>query len=81
MHTFKLTFDQAVLVPQVVDSHMQALKNWTASAVENGNLERAQRLVKELREYERLYAAFNVKSKQETARHLGKPMSVEHSAL
>lgn len=57
---YKLTEDQAVLVHTVVSSHCQALKNWTASAVERGEFDRAQGLVKELRHYETLFALTNV---------------------
>lgn len=78
MHTFKMSFDQAVLIHQVVDSHTQTLKNWIASAVESGDIERANHLVAELREYQTLFAAFNLKSRQETSRQLNRPMPTEH---
>lgn len=78
LHTFTMSEGKARLVHQVVDSHMQALKNWMASAVEAGDLERAQKLIAELREYEALYAAFNMTAKLEIAEHTGKPVATMH---
>ena len=64
MHTFNLTISQHQLsnVHKVVDSHIKALKNWIASRVESGDLEGAQKLTAELREYEALFAASNVEA-------------------
>jgi hypothetical protein len=59
---YELTEAQATLVHTVVSSHCQALKNWMASAVEEGDTDRARRLVKELRQYEELFAKTNVEA-------------------
>jgi hypothetical protein len=59
---YELTEAQAALVHQVVASHCQALKNWTASRVEHGKFDDAQELVKELRKYEQLFALTNVEA-------------------
>lgn len=68
MFTFNMSEAQARNVHKVISSHCQALKNWTASAVEDGKLEYAQKLVKELREYQALFAAFNMDAKHEIAK-------------
>lgn len=78
LHTFTMAEATATLVHKLVDSHMHALKNWTASAVERGELERAQELVKELRQHEKLFAAFNMPAKREIAAHTGKPLVTQH---
>lgn len=77
-HKFEMTFDQAVLVHKIIDERTQALKNWIASAIECDQPGRAKTLVAELREYEKLYAAFNLRAKQETSQYTGKPMKTEH---
>ncbi len=77
-HTFTMTERKAELVHKIVDNHMQSLKNWACGAVESGDLEYAQKLVSELREYERLYAAFNMVSKREVAAWTNKALVVDH---
>ena len=78
LHSFRMTEAKAALVHKLVDEHCQALKNWIASAVEQGELVRAGNLVRELREYQELYAAFNMPAKHEIARHSDKPLVYEH---
>lgn len=77
-HTFHMSEAQAELVHRVVDSHTQALKNWIVSAVESDQPGRAKNLVAELRQYQALYAAFNMRSKRETAEYSGRAMETEH---
>jgi hypothetical protein len=79
MHSFHMTEDQAMMIHAQVGSHMSALKNWIASAVEQGDLERAQHLVTDLRAYEKLYSAFNMPAKHDIAKHSGKPLETEHT--
>lgn len=76
MHTFHLTISQHQLsnVHKVVDSHIKALKNWIASRVESGDLEGAQKLTVELREYEALFSASNVEAKLDIAKYSNKPV-------
>lgn len=77
-HTFTMTERQAELVHSVIASHTQALKNWTASAVERRDMGRAVELVKELREYEALFAAFNMQAKRDIAEGRGVPIEQNH---
>lgn len=77
-HTFMMTERKAELVHKVVGSHMQALKNWACGAVESGDIEYAQKLVAELREYESLYAAFNMTAKREIAGYTEKAIVIAH---
>lgn len=76
MHTFHITISERQLnnVHKVVDSHIKALKNWIASRVESGDLEDAQKLTVELREYEAIFAASNVQAKLDIAKHSNKPV-------
>ena len=59
---YELNEHQAELVHTLISTHCATLKNWTATAVENNDLTLAQKLVKELREYERLFALTNVEA-------------------
>lgn len=77
MFNFTMSEAQARNVHKVVSSHMQALKNWTAGRVESGDLEGAQKLVEELREYEALFAAFNMDAKHDIAKFSDKPLQTE----
>lgn len=72
--TFTMSEEQARAIHKLVASHNSALKNWTATAVENGDLARAQELVKELRAHQALFAAFNMDAKHEIALHRGLPV-------
>lgn len=71
---FIMSDKQATNVHKLVASHIAALKNYIASAVEDGKLERAKRHVAELREYEALFAAFNITAKYEIAEFTSKPI-------
>ena len=71
---FRMTEDQAILIHDTMRDTIAAHKNWIASAVESGDLERAQRLVRELRKREALAASFNVRAKIDTADYIGKPV-------
>lgn len=62
MRKYELSAAEAALAFKQVSSHCEALKNWATSAVEGGKFEYAEKLVKELREYQRLYAKLNVES-------------------
>lgn len=53
-----VTRRQNRLVRQQLQSHCAALKNWLASAVEQGDIVKAKDLVEELREYEAMYHIF-----------------------
>lgn len=77
MFTFTMSEAQARNLHKVVDSHCQSLKNWIASRVEDGDLERAQELTRELRQYQALYAAFNMDAKHEIAK--GRNLPVEQN--
>lgn len=57
--TYRLNRDQSAKVHQQISSHCEALKNWMASAVEAGEQDRAKELVRELRQYQDLFAMFN----------------------
>ncbi len=74
MFNFQMSEKQARNLHTVVDSHCQSLKNWTASRVEAGDLEGAKKLVEELREYQALFAAFNMDAKHDIAKHTSKPL-------
>lgn len=65
--TFTMSDDQARNVHKVVSSYCESLKNWMASAVESEDYERSHRYVDELRQYQALYAAFNITAKYEIA--------------
>lgn len=77
-HTFIMSEKQAKLVHQVVASHMAALKNWIVSAVERGDLAKAQILAQELREFGNLFAAFNMDAKYQIAEITGNPVEIAH---
>lgn len=77
MFTFTMSETQARNIHNMARSHTQALKNWMATAVEAGNLDRAQELCRELRQHEEIFAAFNMQAKHEIAEHTGKPVQTE----
>lgn len=74
--TFHMSEEQAQRVHDLASSHLFALKNWIASAVECGKDDRAREMVGELRAYEAIFAGFNVKSARDIAEHTGKPLEV-----
>ena len=77
-HTFSMTEEKADMVHKLVSSHIQALQNWTASAVERGDLIGAQELVRQQRDHETLFAAFNMPAKHTIAKHSEKELKTEH---
>ena len=77
MFKFTMSEKQARNVHSVVNSHCQALKNWIVTAVENDQHDRAKELTRELRQYQALYAAFNMTAKHEIAQHSGKTLQTE----
>lgn len=78
VHNFKLTVAEAEIIHDLVKDRIAAQHNWIATAVENGNTDKATAMVKELRDYQMLFATFNMKSKRDTAEFTGKPMPTEH---
>jgi hypothetical protein len=78
IHTFRMTEAKADLLHKIIDSHMGSLKNWIVGAVESGNLPYAQALAIELREYQTLYAAFNMQAKYDIAKHSIAGLIIEH---
>jgi hypothetical protein len=79
LHVFKMNEDRAMLVHRVIADHTQAMKNWIASAVEHDDFERAKALAAELREYQALFAAFNMEGKHSVAEASGAPVQTIHS--
>lgn len=51
-----LTEGQTAIVHRIFGEHIYALKNWIATAVENGDTEKAQEYVRELRECQIIYS-------------------------
>lgn len=78
MHKFIMTETKAEAIHALIASHNIALKNWIASAVERGELERAQELVAELRSHELLFAAFNMQAKRDIAKNLNRAIETNH---
>lgn len=78
-HTFTMNEAQARLVHQLADQQCRALKNWIASAVEDGDLHRAQLLCRDLRAHQALFAAFNMDAKHTIAEGTGKPVKTAHA--
>lgn len=79
-HHFEMSEDQARNVHRVVASHIAALHNHIATGVETndtGVLE-PKKLVAELREFQALFAAFNMDSKHQYADASGKPIKTTH---
>ncbi len=66
---YQLNSREAELAFKQVASHMQALKNWIASAVEEEQFPKAKRLVVELREYQALFAKLNVDAHEMETNH------------
>jgi len=59
---YELTAAQARLTHRVVSSHIAALHNWIASAMESNDYVRGADLVRELRAYQAIFAATNVEA-------------------
>jgi Na+/phosphate symporter len=79
MHTFKMSETHAEMIFKLVDQHTSALRNWTASAVEDGDFERAQALVKDLRRHQDIYRAFNMSAVREIAARRECPVETQHT--
>ena len=77
MITYHMTESQAELIHNMARDRMAAYKNWIASAVESGDLARAQTLVGELRDHEAIFASFNRQSRRDIAAWTGKPLETE----
>lgn len=77
MFTFKMSEKQARNVHEMAKGHCGSLKNWIVSAVESGDLPRAKTLAAELREFQALFAAFNIDAKHDIAKYTGKPIVTE----
>lgn len=58
MVNVNISREQNKMVRELVRGSCSAHKNWIASAVESGNIEYANKLVKDLRAYEELLHAF-----------------------
>lgn len=78
MHTFVMTLEQANMIHQLAASQIAAIKNWMVTAVERGDLERAQKLAVELRQYQSIFAAFNMSACEEIAKLSGTAMEQYH---
>jgi hypothetical protein len=77
-HTFVMTEEKAELVFKMADSQQQSYKNWIASAVERGEFDYAKKLVGELRQHQRIYAAFNMDAKRTIAGCTKKDIETTH---
>jgi hypothetical protein len=64
---FKFHPDDTDRLFKLVEDDCAAHKNWIASAVEAGDFERAQRLVKALRNVQNLFATLNGMRRQREA--------------
>lgn len=62
--SFTMTVAQAELIHNLAREQMAAQKNWIVSAVEEGDLARAQRIAAELRELSNVAAGFNMDAKR-----------------
>jgi hypothetical protein len=71
---YAMSEEQARRIHKLAESEMFALKNHTAMYVEQGNLEKAQECVKELRAQQAIFAAFNIDAKYDIAKYCGKPL-------
>lgn len=75
--TFIMSEAQARRLHKLIDSQCGALKNYTASAVEEGDLITAQEHVVELRACQALYAATNIDAKYTIAKGSNTPLQTE----
>ena len=64
--TYTLSRDNALIVHQIVRSDIAAHKNWICGAVERGEVEAAQALVKHMRKLETIASSLNVEAHEET---------------
>ena len=77
-HTFTMSEEQAERVHKLVRDQIASLHNWTASAIEQGKMDRAKELVEEIRSHQALFAAFNMTSKREVSDFTGEPIRTHH---
>ena len=75
--SFKMTRGQAKMLHSLIKDDLAAHKNWIMSAVEAGELERAQELTRTARRLANLARAFNVEVKDMTARERGRELPTE----
>jgi len=73
-----MTEKYAELIHETISDRISTYKNWIASAVEDQDFDRAQKLTKTLREYQAIYAAFNMQAKNDYARSYVKPIRTNH---
>jgi hypothetical protein len=78
-HTFAMTESFAADIHAMAKDRIAALHNWIASAVESGDMVKAQGLVSDLRATQSIFAAFNVGAWHAIANVTGKPLVTEHS--
>ena len=76
MIEFKMSEAQAVNIHKMAETHCATLKNHIAMYVEQGKLEEAQKLCRELREHQAIFAAFNREASHAIAAHTGKPVEM-----
>ena len=62
--SYDLTDAQAQIVHDGIASTLAATKNWVLSAIERGDIVRAQELTREARALQTLFATFNVRAHQ-----------------
>lgn len=78
LHTFEMTEAQAKLVFGLVSAEIGAIKNWMSNAIERGEVDRASKLVGDLRQYEALFAQFNIDVKHAIADAAGVELVTLH---
>lgn len=79
MHTFTMTEAQARLIHDMAREQCEALKNWIVSAVEQGELQRAQLLSRQLRDHQVIFAGFNMTAIKERAERNGHAPETVHA--
>lgn len=78
MHTFTMTEKQARLIHDMARERIAAHHNWIASAVESGDLTRAQLLTRALREHQAIFAGFNMTAILERGERAGMAPDTDH---
>lgn len=69
---YRLTDADAEIIHGLIADRLSATKNWTLSAVEDGDLAKAQDLARKARDLQDLYATFNVKVRRDLEAHRAK---------
>jgi hypothetical protein len=72
MFEFHISEDHARRIHELAKDSLASHKNWILSAVERGDLPYAQKLAKEARQLQELFAGFNISAKYEIAKATGK---------